>query len=91
MRRRTCFPSNRFTVRHRFHEYKEEVPPEPMVDDEPVMVDKQQIIDDRVKLKEKNIKQREKVLPGAKLLKKLHKQSRLEDSLVRVVKNLSIH
>ena len=55
------------------------------------MQDKQQIIEDRESLKEKNKKQRDKMIPGAKLLLKLHKKQRLEDSLIRVVKNLSIN
>ena len=83
MHRSTCF-NNKFSVKRESGEFKE---PEsaPIADmcDEPVMQDKKQIIEARVILKEKDKKQR------AKLLMKMHKKQRLEDSLVRVVKNLS--
>ena len=81
------------TAKRRFIEYKEPEPIQlnPKIIDEPIMQDKKQIIEDREVLKEKNKKQRDKMIPGAKLLLKLHKKQRLEDSLIRVVKNLSIN
>ena len=89
MHRSTCF-NNKFSVKRESVEFKE---PEsaPIADtcDDPVMQDKRQIIEARVILKENKKKHREKMIPGAKLLMKLHKKQRLEDSLVRVVKNLS--
>ena len=65
--------------------------PEPNAyDNDPIMEEKRQIVEDRKALKEKTIQQKERAIPGAKLLKKLDKQRRLENSLVRVVKDLSI-
>ena len=92
MHRDTFYPS-RFAAKRRFIEYKEPEPIQlnPEIIDEPIMQDKKQIIEDREVLKEKNKKQRDKMIPGAKLLLKLHKKQRLEDSLIRVVKNLSIN
>ena len=86
------FPMSLWTPQREFVEYKEASPePQPKAyEDDPVMQDKQQIIEDRETLKEKTIKQKERAIPGAKLLKKLDKQRRIENSLVRVVKNLSI-
>ena len=88
----TSFPMSLWTPQREFVEYKEASPePQPKAyEDDPVMQDKQQIIEDRKTLKEKTIKQKERAIPGAKLLKKLDKQRRIENSLVRVVKNLSI-
>ena len=90
--RATSFPMSLWTPQREFVEYKEASPePQPKAyEDDPVMQDKQQIIEDRETLKEKTIKQKERAIPGAKLLKKLDKQRRIESSLVRVVKNLSI-
>lgn len=90
--RATSFPMSLWTPQREFVEYKEASPePQPKAyEDDPVMQDKQQIIEDRETLKEKTIKQKERAIPGAKLLKKLDKQRRIENSLVRVVKNLSI-
>ena len=48
------------------------------------------IIETRAKLKEKTKEQKERAIPGMKLLRKLQKQTRMEESLSRVVKNLSI-
>ena len=90
--RKFSFPMSLWTPQREFVEYKEASPePQPKAyEDDPVMHDKQQIIEDRETLKEKTIKQKERAIPGAKLLKKLDKQRRIESSLVRVVKNLSI-
>ena len=90
--RTSSFPTNFWTPRSEFVEYKDSVPePQPTAyDNDPIMEDKRQIVEDRKALKEKTIQQKERALPGAKLLKKLDKQRRLENSLVRVVKNLSI-
>ena len=54
------------------------------------MDDKKDVVDKREKLKSKKKDQQERAIPGYKLLKKLHQQQQLEDSLVRVVKNLSL-
>ena len=90
--RTSSFPTNFWTPRREFVEYKEATPqPEPNAyDNDPIMEEKRQIVEDRKALKEKTIQQKERAIPGAKLLKKLDKQRRLENSLVRVVKDLSI-
>jgi len=50
---------------------------------EQLMQEKQEIIKEREEKKKKRI-------PGQRLLKKLYRKQQLEDSLVRVVKNLQI-
>ena len=88
-----CFPKNIFSAQRDFKEFKEPEQSQQMDLDEcdPIMVDKQEIVEQREILKTKNQKQRERAIPGAKLLKKIHQQQRLEDSLHRVVKNLSLN
>ena len=93
MDRPRCFPRNIFSAQREFTEFKEPEQQQQMdlEECEPIMIDKQEILEQRDILKTKNQKQRERAIPGAKLLKKIHKQQRLEDSLHRVVKNLSIN
>ena len=69
--RKFSFPMSLWTPQREFVEYKEASPePQPKAyEDDPVMQDKQQIIEDRETLKEKTIKQKERAIPGAKLLK----------------------
>jgi hypothetical protein len=90
---RTSFPTNFWSAKSTFiPEAKEEVKGGSFEDDveAPYHQEKMAIIETRAKLKEKTKEQKEKAIPGMKLLKKLHKQTRMEESLSRVVKNLSI-
>jgi hypothetical protein len=89
---RTAFPTNFFSSRSEFIEFKENThdPEQSNVEMEPVMEDKKSIIDSREKLKSKKKEQRDTSIPGYKLLKKLHKKQQIEDSLTRVVKKLYI-
>lgn len=91
------FPSSFFSCKSTFipEQQQQEVTGGSMVDDDtPYQQEKKAIIETRAVLKEKTKEQREKVIPGMKLLKKIHKeqhkQRQMEESLTRVVKHLSI-
>lgn len=93
---RTSFPSNFWSAKSTFtpEPQQEEIKGGSLDVNEPFHQEKMAIIDARAQLKEKTKEQQEKVIPGMKLLKKLHKeqhkQKRMEKSLSRVVKQLSI-
>ena len=94
---RTSFPTSFWSAKTTFvPEAKEEIKGGSFEDDveAPYHQEKMDIIENREKLKEKTKEQKERAIPGMKLLKKLHKQqhkqTRMEESLSRVVKNLSI-
>ena len=94
---RTSFPTSFWSAKTTFvPEAKEEIKGGSFEDDEeaPYHQEKMAIIETRAKLKEKTKEQKERAIPGMKLLKRLHKQqhkeTRMEESLSRVVKNLSI-
>jgi len=93
---RTEYAPNFWSSKYNFTpESKEEIKPV-IEDDEETSYhqEKKAIIETRAKLKEKTKEQKERAIPGMKLLKKMHKQvhkqTRMEESLSRVVKNLSI-
>lgn len=83
---RTSFIQSPFSARYEYIT-KPEPKPEPMMcegeDIEECMEEKRDIVKEREDKKKKR-------LPGERLLKKLFKKQQLEDSLVRVVKNLHI-
>mgnify|MGYP000937048807 CR=1 FL=1 len=83
---RTSFIQSPFSARYEYIT-KPEPEPEPMMcegeDIEECMEEKRDIVKEREDKKKKR-------LPGERLLKKLFKKQQLEDSLVRVVKNLHI-
>jgi hypothetical protein len=92
---RTSFPTNFWSAKTTFvPEAKEEIKESFEDVEEPYHQEKMAILETRVKLKDKTKEQKERAIPGMKLLKKLHKQqhnqSRMEESISRVVKNLSI-
>ena len=90
---RTSFPTSFWSARSEFVPFQEpeaEEFEEEYKTQEPCMDDKKDVVDKRDKLKGKKKEQQERAIPGYKLLKKLHQQQQLEDSLVRVVKNLSL-
>lgn len=91
------FPTSFFSCKSTFiPEQQQEVIGGGMGDDPetPYHQEKKAIVETRAVLKEKPKEQREKAIPGMKLLKRLHKeqhkQHRMEASLSRVVKQLSI-
>ena len=78
---RTSHISGPFSARYEFIT-EPEPEPEPVYEDvEECMEEKQAIMKEREEKKKKRI-------PGERLLKKLHKKQQLEDSLVRVVRNM---
>ena len=93
---RTSFPTSFWSARSEFIPFQEPEPEEgqeekSMFNEEPCMDDKRFVLDKREKLKGKKKEQRERATPGYKLLKKLHQEQQIEDSLVRVIRNLTIH
>jgi len=83
---RTSFIQSPFSATYEYIT-KPEPEPEPMMcegeDIEECMEEKQEIMKEREEKKKKR-------LPGERLLKKLHRKQQLENSLVRVVRNLHI-
>ena len=91
----TEYPSNFWSSKYNFTpEQKQEISVVEDDEETPYHQEKKAIIETRAKLKEKTKEQKERAIPGMKLLKKMHKQvhkqTRMEESLSRVVKNLSI-
>ena len=82
---RKAFKPNAFTARCRILEEPapEMAPQEEPEEQEEVMIQKQEIEIER----EENKK---KMLPGQRLLKKLHRKQQLENSLVRVIGDLKL-
>jgi len=82
---RTSFIRSPFSATYEFIT-EPEPEPEPMMDDgeiESCMEEKHAIMNEREEKKKKR-------LPGERLLKKIYRKQQLENSLVRVVKNLHI-
>lgn len=95
---RTCDIESPFSATYKFEPFPQQEPKDIMeqfVDEEghldEVMEEKLQIIEKRPVVKGKGRKQKKvkQRLPGEKLMKKIHRQTQLEKSVERVVKELS--